>query len=93
MASRRKLKKQIKKQTNDLIEDAFIGAINGPKSEAKKMDQLIDELIDDRFEILNKVTAYPKEKDGKTIKTHFNQLKQDLADKTAAYKKKIGSIS
>lgn len=92
MANRRTLKKQIKKQTNELIEDAFIESINGAEKEAKKMDQLVDELIDDRFELISKVSDYPKKKDAKTIKSHFSELKDEVKSKVDAYRKKIGKV-
>ena len=92
MPSRRKLKKEIKSETNLIIEDAFIESINGDEKEAKKMDSTIDAIIDDRYEMLSRVSSYPKNEGRAKVKKHFNAIKTDLSAKVADYRKKIGRV-
>jgi len=92
MANRRKLKKEIKKETNYLIEDAFIESIQGDEKEAKKMDGIIDNIIDDRFEMLSKVSNYPKGEKRGVIKKYFKDVRTTLAEKKKDYTSKIGTV-
>lgn len=92
MPSRRKLKKKIKQETDLIIEDAFIESINGDEKEAKKMDSTIDEIIDDRYEMLGRISTYPKNENRAKVKEHFNAIKTDLSAKVADYSKKIGRV-
>ena len=92
MPSRRKLKKKIKQETDLIIEDAFIESINGDEKEVKKMDSTIDSIIDDRYEMLGRVSNYPKNEKKAKVKEHFNAIKTDLDAKVADYSKKIGRV-
>jgi hypothetical protein len=92
MANRREIKKEIKQKTNLLIEDAFIESINGGKKEAEKMDKIIDELIDARYEMISKVSTYPKNGSSSEIKKHFSALQSELSNKVEEYDKKIGHV-
>ena len=93
MPNRRDLKKKIKKDTDLLIEDAFIESINGDDKEAKKMDGVIDEIIDDRYDLINRVSNYPRENDRKKVREHFNAIRTDLDTKSTDYSKKIGRVT
>ena len=92
MPSRRKLKKKIKRETDLIIEDAFIESINGDEKEVKKMDSTIDSIIDDRYEMLSRVSNYPKNEKKAKVTEHFNAIKTDLDTKVADYSKKIGRV-
>ena len=92
MPSRRKLKKKIKQQTDLIIEDAFIESINGDEKEAKKMDTTIDSIIDDRYEMLSRVSNYPKSEKRAKVTEHFNAIKTDLDARVSDYSKKIGRV-
>ena len=78
MANRRKLKKEIKQWSNTLMEDAYVEIINNPKADEKKLNTRIDELVDSRFNLLAKVSQYPRT-EGKEIKAHFKGVKDELA--------------
>ena len=78
MPNRRKIKKQIKQWSNAQIEDAYIEIINNPKADEKKLNKRIDDLVESRFQLLAKVSQYPRG-GGKDIKAHFNQLRADLS--------------
>lgn len=91
MASKRDLKKKIKSETDELIEDAFIESINGDQKEADKMDGLVDEIIDYRYDLLSRVSNYPKG-DRAKVKDHFNAIRTDLSTKNTDYNKKIGRV-
>jgi len=92
MPSRRKLKKKIKQDTDLIIEDAFIESINGDENEAKKMDTTIDSIIDDRYEMLSRVSNYPKNEKRAKVTAHFNAIKTDLDARVSDYSKKIGRV-
>jgi len=84
MANRRKLKKQIKQWSNTLMEDAYVEIINNPKADEKKLNSRIDELVDGRFDLLAKVSQYPRT-ESKEIKAHFKSVKEELAKKIDSY--------
>ena len=92
MSSRRKFKKKIKNSTNLLIEDAFIESINGDPKEERKMDQLIDTIIDDRFEMLSKISSYPKNGKRAEIRNFFDTIEKELSEKVITYSKAIGRV-
>jgi len=88
MPSRRKLKKSIKNNSNLIIEDAFIQMINGPNADEKKLNKIIDELIDARFDLISKVSQFPRGS-RKDNKAHFQTLKEEVEKKMQEFQKKI----
>ncbi|MBD98322.1 MAG: hypothetical protein CMO34_00625 [Verrucomicrobia bacterium] len=78
MASRRKVKKQIKQWSNAMMEDAYIEIINNPKADEKKLNQHIDNLVESRFNLLAKVSQYPRT-NAKEVNAHFKAVKEELA--------------
>lgn len=93
MPSRRKLKKGIKSTTNDIIEEGFVESINGDAKEQDKMDKIIDDVIDYRFELLSKVSNYPRNSKRAEIKKYFHNIKEELQKHNSDFSKKIGHVS
>jgi len=84
--------KQVLRLRDLIIEDAFIESINGDEKEAKKMDTTIDAIIDDRYDMLSRVSNYPKNEKRAKVTEHFNAIKTDLDAKVSDYSKKIGRV-
>lgn len=92
MSNKRELKKLIKEYTNRLIEDAYYQSLEADQKEIKKMEGIIDEIVDKRFELINRISNYPLNKNRRQVKEHFNAIQTDLDKLNLEYSKKIGRV-
>ena len=92
MANKRALKKLIKDNTDRLIEDAYYQTLEADDKEVKKMEAVIDEIVDKRFELINKISNYPLNKERRLVKEHFNAIQTELEKISVEFSKKIGRV-
>ena len=92
MSNKRELKKLIKEHTNRLIEDAYYQTLEADQKEVKKMESIIDEIVDKRFELINRISNYPLNKNRREVKEHFNSISSDLEKLSIEFSKKIGRV-
>ena len=75
-----------------MIEDAYYQTLEADDKEIKKMESLVDEIVDKRFDLINRVSKYPLNKDRRQVKEHFSAIQMELEKMALEYGKKIGRV-
>jgi len=93
MANRRDIKKDINNVLGDVLEECYSEMLNNPDKNENEINAIIDEAVDLANDLMFRVNNAHDITKGKSVKTHFSKISEDLEDKAIGFIEKLNALT
>ncbi len=93
MANRRDIKRNINNVLGDVIEECYSEMLNNPAKNENEINAIIDDAADLANDLMFRVNNAQDITKGKSVKTHFNKISEDLEDRAIGFIEKLNKLS
>ena len=93
MANRRDIKKDINNVLGDVIEECYSEILYNPAKNENEINAIIDEAVNLADDLMFRVNNAQDITKGKSVKTHFNKISEDLEEKAIGFIEKLNALS
>ena len=93
MANRRDIKRNINNVLGDVIEECYSEMLNNPAKNENEINAIIDDAADLANDLMFRVNNAQEITKGKSVKTHFTKISEDLEDGAISFIEKLNKLS